>query len=717
MKRLAAALAGSLLASVLTGFAYGLRTTAGLRWELGWRLAGLLAIPGLLLGALWGIAALALTDKLRARLGAFVGERSRPLGALALLAPPLAVLGWGLMVRLGHVFMTAFHHVGLAAMAQGSFFLVVVVLLMSLGSALGIALSRRLPERRVGLLGLGGGLLAAALFAHGLYHGDVHGRGGGVLGGFGVLRKPELDLTPVARLAAVALGGPLLGWALRRWGWALLPLVAAAGGLLRAEALRFADSPVASEIDARPGLPRAVLRTLRRRADRDRDGYAGLFGGGDCDDRAPARSPGATEVPGNGVDEDCSGEDAPAAPPPPPPPPPSVRERLHALVPEGVNVALITVDTLRWDTHYAGRPFPITPRLDRLASEGVVFDHGYAISSYTGRAIGPMMTSRYPTECPRDSEHFTRYPAANVFLAERLRAAGFHTFGAASHFYFEPRFGLAQGMELWDLSAHPSGDRQETEAADSRVTDRVLALLRDPAHAQRRFFLWVHYFDPHKLYVEHPDLPLFGRGERARYDREVMSTDREVGRVVDALDALSAAPGGRPTVLVVTADHGEAFGEHGMGWHGVELWDELVRVPWILRAPGLAPRHVTERRSQIDLVPTLLELLRMEPPPPGAPDAFSGVSLVPDLLGEPAAPRPVYMELPEGPYNSLRRSVIDGGWKLTERGVGRWELYDLTTDPGERTNQAATNPAQLARMRRVLERVRAGLHTVPAPGR
>jgi arylsulfatase A-like enzyme len=622
------------------------------------------------------------------------------------------------MVRLGHFFMTHFHHVGLAAMAQGSVFLVVVVSLGALGSVVGTWFVRRAPERWLRFSVPVGALLGAALFAHGLYHGDVHGRGGGILGGFGVLRKPELDLTPVAMLAAVALGGALLGWALRRWGWAALPVVAAASGaLLRAEALRFSDSPVAAEIDARPGLPRAVLRTLRRRTDRDGDGYARLFGGGDCDDRAAARSPGATEVPGNGVDEDCSGEDAPAPPPPPPPPPPSVRERLHQLVPDGANLALITVDTLRWDTHYAGRPYPITPVLDRLAAEGVVFDHGYALSSYTGRAIGPMMTGRFPTECPRDSEHFTRYPAANVFLAERLRSAGFHTFGAASHFYFDPRFGLAQGMEVWDLSARRSGDGQETEATDARVTDRALALLRDPSHTQRRFFLWIHYFDPHKLYVEHPDLPLFGRGERARYDREVMSTDREIGRVVAALDALSAAPGGRPTVLVVTADHGEAFGEHGMGWHGVELWEELVRVPWLVRAPGLPPRHVTAFRSQIDLAPTVLELLRLEPPPAGAPDAYSGVSLVPDLLGEPAPPRPVYLELPEGPYNSLRRSVIEGGWKLTERGVGRWELYNLTTDPGERTNLAAAEPAQLARMRRVLERVRAGLHTVAAPPR
>jgi arylsulfatase A-like enzyme len=485
-------------------------------------------------------------------------------------------------------------------------------------------------------------------------------------------------------------------------------------GLLLVKASKeFGDAPVAADIDARPGLPRTVLRALRRRSDRDRDGFAATFGGGDCDDHNPRRNPGAADVAGNGVDEDCSGADARRVVIETPPPRTDVpRPTLAAS--RDLNLLFITVDTMRADLHYAGYAHPMSPSLDALAAESVVFDRAYAISSYTGRAIGPMMTGRYPTECPRDGEHFTRYTAANVFLAERLKAAGFTTFGAASHFYFEPRFGLSQGVDAWDLSAKPEGDGQETTSADAAVADRVIAQLRRPENTAGRFFAWAHFFDPHKQYVDHPDLPVFARGERGRYDREVMNSDRQIGRILAALRAL---PGGvaERTVVVVTSDHGEAFGEHGMSYHGVELWEELVRVPWVMRVPGVAPRHITAARSQIDLAPTLLEVLRLPAPAADAPDAFSGRSLVPEMLGEAAPERPVYIELPEGPYNSLRRALVFEGAKLLERGARRFMLYDLAADAAERTDLAATNATRLGRMRAVMEQVRGGLRVVEAP--
>ncbi len=722
LHRATAPLAGAPLAAIAAGFAWGLRAHPGQRVDLGWRLAGLLSVPGVALGlALVPIAALCTPGHV-ARIRAAVLSRPSVYASWSVVTPPAAVLWVALATRAGRYFLTAFHVAGLAALAQSVALLGLTVAVGGSTALCAWGLTRLLapsPGRAPGtvsvslpLVALAAGLsMATAWVAWGVHAGDIQGHGGGILGCFGVLKKPELDLTPVAMLTAIALGAMVLSALLNRVG-AVAAVVAltAVGGLLRAEARDFARSPVATEIDARPGLPRTVLRALRRRYDRDHDGYSALFGGGDCDDRDPRRNPGAVDIPGNGVDEDCSGADAPR-PPAPPPPPPSLHQRLLAETPEDLSLVIITVDTLRWDTHYAGNPYPITPNLDALAAQGVVFDHGYALSSYTGKAIGPLMIGRYATECWRDSEHFTRYLPQNVFLAERLHAAGFSTFGAASHFYFDRHSGLSQGMDVWDMSARPAGDLQETTAADDRVADRAIALLQRPEATAGRFFLWVHFFDPHKQYVDHPDLPLFGHGERARYDREVMSTDRAVGRV---LAALAALPAGRRTLVVVTADHGEAFGEHGMGWHGVELWDELIRVPWIVRVPGIAPRHVTLPRSQIDLVPTLLDLLRLPAPPPAAPDALSGQTLEPDLLGADAPARPVYVELPEGPYNSLRRSVIDGGWKLTERGAGHFELYHLADDPGERTDLARSHPADLARLRSVMEQVRAGLHPVPA---
>ena len=721
LARVFAALAGGVFAGLATGALFALRASTA-RGDLAWRLAALLSVPGLALGCCLAAALAPLTDARSQRVRAWLLARRRPLGAALLVGPAACAVWVGLASLAGRHFMTAYHHVGLATFAQS-----VALLVLTLAVAAAAALVARGVAARIsddasltravlvpGAVGLG---LAAAVVGHGAYHGDIHGHGALralFMGAYGVLKKPELDLAPVAMLASIGALTLALGAALRRVWFVALPLALCAMGLLLVKASKeFGDAPVAADIDARPGLPRTVLRALRRRSDHDRDGFAATFGGGDCDDHNPRRNPGAADVAGNGVDEDCSGADARRVVIETPPPRTDVpRPTLAAS--RDLNLLFITVDTMRADLHYAGYAHPMSPSLDALAAESVVFDRAYAISSYTGRAIGPMMTGRYPTECPRDGEHFTRYTAANVFLAERLKAAGFTTFGAASHFYFEPRFGLSQGVDAWDLSAKPEGDGQETTSADAAVADRVIAQLRRPENTAGRFFAWAHFFDPHKQYVDHPDLPVFARGERGRYDREVMNSDRQIGRILAALRAL---PGGvaERTVVVVTSDHGEAFGEHGMSYHGVELWEELVRVPWVMRVPGVAPRHITAARSQIDLAPTLLEVLRLPAPAADAPDAFSGRSLVPEMLGEAAPERPVYIELPEGPYNSLRRALVFEGAKLLERGARRFMLYDLAADAAERTDLAATNATRLGRMRAVMEQVRGGLRVVEAP--
>ncbi|MDP3275132.1 MAG: sulfatase [Deltaproteobacteria bacterium] len=690
-----------------------------LHWPYAVSLVAILVVP-----VLWCTPSR--VDSWLARVGEGT-DRARAV-ALAIATLPAVIVLWiALTARAGAWFMTAFHHVGLASLAQS-----VGIGLLTAAIGVGYALAaRRLVKsrsadaqpspipiktrlQRAAILGLGA---SALLIAVGVSTGDIHGRGG-VLGALGVLKKPELDLWPVgtwwlalgvaAALTAALRARPRASVAL------LFACVLSGGWMTRVCARAFDQSPSAAIVESRGGLSRPVLRWLRRLTDRDHDGASALFGGGDCDDHDPARSPNAQDLAGNGVDEDCSGADTPAPRPrvPVAAPPPSLRERIARELPRDANLVLITVDTLRYDLHYAGNPRPLSPSLDALASRSAVFERAYALSSYTGRSVGPLLIGRYPTECARDEGHFVRYPDRdNVTLAERLRAAGFHTAAMASHFYFERRYGLMQGIERLDLNAQPHGDAIESVSTDAQVADRAIAALQDPAFVSGRFMLWAHFFDPHKQYVDHPTHPPFAPNERGRYDAEVAFTDAQIGRL---LAALAASPAAARTVVMVTADHGEAFGEHGMAWHGVELWEELVRVPWIIHVPGVAPVRMTQARSHIDLVPTALELLGLPAPASSASDSLSGESLVSELFGALGSPRPIYLDLPEGPFNATRRALIQWPHKILFRNARRPELFDLSQDPAEAHDLATAQPALLANVRTSYDQLRATLREVRA---
>ncbi|MBV9948197.1 MAG: sulfatase-like hydrolase/transferase, partial [Myxococcales bacterium] len=220
-------------------------------------------------------------------------------------------------------------------------------------------------------------------------------------------------------------------------------------------------------------------------------------------------------------------------------------------------------------------------------------------------------------------------------------------------------------------------------------------------------------------YVAHPGAPDFndepkraGDRMRAAYDGEVWFTDHHIGRL---LDYARAQPWWSNTVVAVTSDHGEAMTEHGMNYqHGFEIWEPLVRVPLLLYVPGLGQRRVPVKRSVIDLVPTLLDLLRVHHPGPGE---LSGQSMLPDLLVKPGAPfaeRDVYFDMPDGPYTHMRRGIIHGptpGLKLIHFGGQQYQLYDLATDPDEREDLAG-DAAKLGPMIQALQAQRATLHEI-----
>jgi arylsulfatase A-like enzyme len=226
------------------------------------------------------------------------------------------------------------------------------------------------------------------------------------------------------------------------------------------------------------------------------------------------------------------------------------------------------------------------------------------------------------------------------------------------------------------------GDRFVT---GDKVSDAAIKHLQDPQTANNRFFMWVHYLDPHAEYVVHEGFD-FGSDQRAAYDSEVAFTDHQVGRV---LEALAKSPFKDRTVVILTSDHGEAFGEHGMNRHGFELWDVLIRVPLLIAVPGLEPARHDERRSLIDLAPTVLELFGLPLPADDGRDFLSGTSLVPDLLtpnGKAISRRPIFVDLPESPFVPERQAFIENDLKLITSRSRPMGLYDLANDPDENQN-------------------------------
>lgn len=397
------------------------------------------------------------------------------------------------------------------------------------------------------------------------------------------------------------------------------------------------------------------------------------------------------------------------------------------------NVILISVDTLRADLGFMGYPRQVSPNIDAFAAKSVVFERAYAMASFTPKCLGPLMIGRYSSETYRDYEHYTKFGTENTFLAERIHNAGGRSAAAMCHRYFGWKKGLDQGFDIWDTSSIPpnSPDNDPTPTSE-KLTDTAISLLSSPRGADiptrggkaavttgkpnGRFFAWFHYLDPHLPYVGHEGTPNFanmgGAGippQRAPYDGEVWFTDKHVGRL---LAHIQAQPWASETAIIFTADHGEAFGEHTHWGHGRELWEVLVHVPLIVQIPGVSPRRIQTRRSHVDVVPTVLDLMGIPNDDPG----LHGKSLAKDIATPGALEEhDIYIDMPDGPYNDMRRSVITGagaGLKLIEMQGGGSLLYDLNADPKE-TKNIASDSARMKEAKEAMARVRATVKELP----
>jgi arylsulfatase A-like enzyme/cytochrome c-type biogenesis protein CcmH/NrfG len=347
------------------------------------------------------------------------------------------------------------------------------------------------------------------------------------------------------------------------------------------------------------------------------------------------------------------------------------------------NIVIITIDTLRADRVGAyGYSAARTPAIDRLAREGAMFRQAFATAPITLTSHASLMTGRYPPG--HGARHNgVRLDERTPTLAATLSAAGFATGGFVAAFPLDRRFGLARGFDAYGDRMPPSVDgRAVNERPGRQVVDEALGWLA--RNRSRRFFLWVHLFEPHAPYGNPSDA---GRDTKARYDDEIAEADAQTGRILEAL-----GPDRASTVVVFAGDHGEAFGEHGEIGHSIFLYDTTLRVPLVIAATDLpAGRIIGEPVSLIDLAPTVLRLLGL---PPFDSD---GIDLGLALRGAAVPPRELYSEtfapLLDFGWSPLR-AIRTAGWKYIA--APRPELYDVAGDPAESVDAIKTERSRAA---------------------
>jgi arylsulfatase A-like enzyme/Flp pilus assembly protein TadD len=372
----------------------------------------------------------------------------------------------------------------------------------------------------------------------------------------------------------------------------------------------------------------------------------------------------------------------------------------------GPNLLLITVDTLRADRLGAyGHAAAATPHLDRLAAEGVRFDQAATVAPLTLPAHVSILTGRYPfRHGVRDNLNYA-LPSEASTLPEVLAAAGYATGGFVGAYVLRAKTGIAQGFDNYtDFEPAARGSDlavgHEIERPAAAVVADALAWIGGRSGP---FFAWVHLFDPHLPYAPPPPFEELYRG--APYDGEIAYVDEAVGVL---LRGLAERGHGGDTLVVVAADHGEGLGDHGEERHAFLLYDETVRVPLVLWAPGVLPAGaaVAGQASLVDLRPTILGLLGV--PDPEA-EEIDGADLRPLIADPSAAGRPAYAEAVtpriELGWSELR-AVRAEGFKLIDG--PRPELYDLRADPEETTDLFAASPRRAAAMRELLRTWTAG---------
>lgn len=370
------------------------------------------------------------------------------------------------------------------------------------------------------------------------------------------------------------------------------------------------------------------------------------------------------------------------------------------------NIILITIDSLRTDFLgcCSSENKDITPNLDQFAEKSIIFENAIAQAPYTGASISSLFTSKYPRSTVT-SDNMLRED--NVTIAEILKKNGYKTAAFHSNPFLSKNFGFNRGFDTYHDTIfvksrlHRLISKQPYFPA-SGVNKEVISWLRD--NSTSPFFLWIHYMDPHGPYqskkgfaylnkikaerlwrkaVKNPDSITENELKTliSNYKEEVRYLDQNLGVLFNLFDELNLTLN---TIIIVTSDHGEEFREHGLFSHPRQLYDELIRVPLIIKLPNVGrEQRIVRQVGLIDIVPTILDSLNLN-----RNNRFEGNSLLPLIEDENNEIFPDYTMSDATPDRDYRHICIrTDEWKyiLNEQNGNR-ELYNLFEDPKEQAN-------------------------------
>ena len=351
-------------------------------------------------------------------------------------------------------------------------------------------------------------------------------------------------------------------------------------------------------------------------------------------------------------------------------------------LPKGTNVLLITIDTLRYDrVGILSDRYVKTPNLDRLARRSAVFTRAYAHNPLTRPSHANIMTGTTALYHGVSDNPSYRLDARYLTLAEHLKNNNYTNGAFIGAFVLDSRFGLNRGFDLYNdyTGVQEFGTFDFVE----RRADEVVQLADEWIAGQKgKWFCWIHVFDPHDPYQ--PPEPFKTEYSQDPYSGEVAYVDAQLGILFDSLEGQGFL---EKTIVIITSDHGEAFGEKEEMNHGFFAYDNTIHIPLFLFYPGIEPKTVRENASHIDIFPTVCELLGLS-----VPEHIQGESLLPIAAGRERQKKKIYFESLSPHFKmdcAPLRGFIEEDIKFIDLPIK--EVYNLESDPQEETNLASTS--------------------------